>query len=157
MECLDCHSPQGSGVPAPPRFHFAQRMVRMVQGLNDGRLKPFGGVTCWTCHRGRSKPPRLPRGSWEAVQAEHSPVFVGPRSDYAVTMSVYTASLGVGCQHCHELEAWAKDSKRQKRIAREMARLFEEIPTYFEATRMPRLQCFMCHQGEQKPRRAPPE
>lgn len=34
-----------------------------------------------------------------------------------------------------------------------MLSLFEEIPTYFDAVRAPKLQCFLCHQGKVKPER----
>jgi hypothetical protein len=82
-------------------------------------------------------------------------VFVGPREERGLEMSVYAASLGVGCEHCHEVGIWGDDSKAQKGVAFTMFRLFKEIPTYFEAARQPRLQCFMCHQGKVKPERKP--
>jgi hypothetical protein len=37
-----------------------------------------------------------------------------------------------------------------------MSTLFDLIPTYFdEAVRMPRTQCYMCHQGRTRIERAP--
>ena len=155
VECIYCHQPAGSAAPPRPEYLFAERMVRMVRGLNAGPLQPFGGVTCWTCHRGVTRPRRLPREKWEAVQSANASVFVGPREGHAITMSVYAASLGAKCDLCHEQSSWAGDSKRAKSTARSMVRLFDEIPAYFEAARMPRLQCFMCHQGERTPERAP--
>lgn len=140
---------------AKPTYVFAQRMMRMVEGLNAGILKDLGGVTCWTCHRGTTKPDRLPREKWETILTSHAAVFVGPREERGLTMSVFAASLGVDCSHCHEIGAWAKDSKGPKQTARTMLTLFDEIPKYFEEARQPRLQCFMCHQGEIKPEKTP--
>ena len=145
-------------MPAPaaaakPTYVFAQRMMRMVEGLNAGKLKDLGGITCWTCHRGGTKPGRLPPEKWEALKVQHAAVFVGPRAERALSMSVYAASLGVGCEHCHEVGIWGDDSKPQKGLTFKMISLFEEMTTYFEAARMPRFQCFLCHQGKVKPER----
>ncbi len=131
-------------------------MIRMVDGLNTGVLKELGGITCWTCHRGKTKPARLPRAAWEALQTEYAEVFVGPRAERAISMSVYAASLGRRCEHCHIEKLWGDDSKSQKGLTFKMLSLFEEIPKYFEPARMPNLQCFLCHQGQVKPERAPP-
>jgi hypothetical protein len=38
-------------------------------------------------------------------------------------------SLAVSCYHCHSREGWAKDEKKQKRIAREMMRMVLAINT----------------------------
>ena len=145
-------------MPAPaaaakPTYVFAQRMMRMVEGLNAGKLKDLGGITCWTCHRGGTKPGRLPPEKWEALKVQHAAVFVGPRAERALSMCVYAASLGVGCEHCHEVGIWGDDSKPQKGLTFKMISLFEEMTTYFEAARMPRFQCFLCHQGKVKPER----
>lgn len=138
---------------AKPTYVFAQRMMRMVEGLNAGTLKNLGPISCWTCHRGRSKPARLPRANWEAVRDAHQEVFVGPRERRALTMSVYAASLGVECDHCHVVGDWANDTKPPKTTALRMEELFDEIPRYFESERQPSTQCFMCHQGKVKPER----
>lgn len=60
---------------------------------------------------------------------------------------------GVGCEHCHEVGIWGDDSKPQKGLTFKMISLFEEMTTYFEGARMPRFQCFLCHQGKVKPER----
>lgn len=155
VECVHCHNPSPSVAVPKPTYVFAQRMMRMVEGLNAGKLKDLGGITCWTCHRGNPKPARLPREKWETIKAEHASVFVGPRAERALSMSVYAASLGVGCEHCHEVGIWGDDGKAPKGLTFKMLSLFEEIPTYFEAARTPNLQCFLCHQGKVKPERQP--
>jgi hypothetical protein len=38
-------------------------------------------------------------------------------------------SLGVSCYHCHARNDWAKDEKKQKRIARDMMRMVVAINT----------------------------
>ncbi|MEO8361617.1 MAG: photosynthetic reaction center cytochrome c subunit family protein [Vicinamibacteria bacterium] len=154
VECDHCHNPQSPNPAAPkPTYAFAQRMMRMVEGLNAGTLKDFGGITCWTCHRGNTRPARLPRERWETIKAKHDDVFVGAREERGIFMSVYAASLGVGCEHCHDVPRWEGNSKPQKGIVVKMNALFKEIPTYFEVARMPNLQCFLCHQGKVKPER----
>ena len=155
VPCVHCHNPPQSKAAPKPTYLFAQRMMRMVEGLNAGKLKELGGVTCWTCHRGKTKPARLPRESWEALKTEYASVFVGPRAERAVSMRVYAASLGKRCEHCHIEGLWGDESKYQKLLTFRMLSLFEEIPTYFEASRQPNLQCFLCHQGKVKPEREP--
>jgi hypothetical protein len=68
-------------------------------------------------------------------------------------MSVYSASLGVGCSHCHDVGDWTSSGKRPYTIVSAMAGLFDELPTYFTKARMPLFQCYMCHQGALKPAR----
>jgi len=67
-------------------------------------------VTCWTCHRGRAIPARLPRESWQKIQAEHRAEFDG-NANRGLAMSVYAASLGVTCSHCHEDQDRAANSR----------------------------------------------
>ena len=68
----------------------------------------------------------------------------------ALAMSVYAASLGVDCSHCHEADRSA-DTKPAKAMVAKMLPIFEEIPKYFDDSRRPVTQCFMCHQGKSKP------
>lgn len=96
VECTHCHADGAWTDGSNPVFEFAQRMNRMVSALNAGPLKELGGITCWTCHRGRTAPPRLPRESWESIRAEHIAEFAD-RPNRAIAMSVYAASLGVDC------------------------------------------------------------
>jgi hypothetical protein len=72
-------------------------------------------------------------------------------------MSVYTASLGVTCTHCHIEGDWVAGTKPAHAMVATMNRIFVEIPTYFDAAvRTPRTQCFMCHQGATTPQRVRP-
>jgi formate-dependent nitrite reductase cytochrome c552 subunit len=154
VECSHCHVDGNLTAASKPNFEFAQRMNRMVATLNAGLLKDVAAVSCWTCHRGQAIPPRLARESWEKIRAEHAAEFEG-RPNRAIAMSVYAASLGVDCSHCHEVDR-ASNTKPQKALVREkMLPIFEEIPKHFdEAVRTPVTQCYMCHQGRVKPERA---
>ena len=154
VTCAHCHVVDAWTDSSKPPFAFAQRMMRMVGGLNAGPLKEIGGITCWTCHRGQTRPARLPRAQWEEIQSRYSAEFASNPSR-ALAMSVYSASLGVDCMHCHEPETWASSSKRPFAIVGQMLPIFDEIPKHFERSRMPQTQCYVCHQGKTTPERAP--
>jgi hypothetical protein len=151
VECTHCHVVGRWADRSKPVFDFAGRMSRMVTALNDGAMKELGGVTCWTCHRGRPIPARLPRTAWERLRADHASEFER-RPDLAITMSVYAASLGVECAHCHEADR-SLDTKPPKAMVARMLPVFEEIPKHFDLSRTPITQCYMCHQGKTTPER----
>lgn len=153
VECTHCHVAGAWQDASIPTFEFAARMSRMVAALNSGPLSGLEPITCVTCHRGRATPARLPRDSWEKIRDEHAAEFEG-RPNRAIAMSVYAASLGVDCSHCHESDR-ALNTRPGKALVREkMLPIFEEIPKHFDkAVRMPQTQCFMCHQGGTKPAR----
>lgn len=173
VECAVCHLPENWASNQKPQFDSAARMIRMTEGLSAGTLKAFGGVTCWTCHRGSEKPARMPRAGWEDHLA-HWPANLKLRDEEAkkpaqvvfqniqalkdspagslpMTMSVFAAALGVGCDYCHVPGQWESDAKTKKQTARLMLGLFSEIPKYFDGAKTPSLQCFTCHQGSPKP------
>ena len=156
VECTHCHIDGSWSDASKPTFDFAQRMNRMVAALNAGPLQGVGAITCWTCHRGQPVPARLAREAWEKIRADHISEFAD-RPNRAIAMSVYAASLGVDCSHCHESDR-ALNTKPQKTLVREkMLPIFEEISKHFDkAVRMPSTQCYMCHQGKVKPERVAP-
>ena len=155
VDCAHCHVADQWTDASKPTFAFAQRMDRMLSALNVDTLKDVGAISCWTCHRGRAVPARLPRATWEAIRADHLAEFEGS-PDRAITMSVYAASLGVDCSHCHETDR-TLNTRPPKAMVPKMLSIFEEIPKHFDkAQRMPTTQCFMCHQGKTKPERQPP-
>lgn len=154
VECAHCHVAGAWADASKPTFDFAMRMSRMLTALNGGPLKELNGITCWTCHRGRSIPARLPRDSWEKIRTDHAAEFEG-RPNRANTMSIYAASLGVDCSYCHESDR-TLNSKAPKAMVARMLPIFEEIPKHFDtAVRAPVTQCYMCHQGHAKPERRP--
>ena len=149
VSCTHCHLEGQWADGSMPTFAFAGRMQAMVEGLNTGPLKGVGEITCLTCHRGKPIPARLPRESWEKILAAHETEF-GGRKNLGLAMSVYSASLGVDCSHCHEPDR-ALNTKPPKAMVAKMLPIFDEIQKYFDDTRRPVTQCFMCHQGAIKP------
>jgi len=87
-------------------------------------------------------------------------------SDVISTMKGFTRALGVRCQFCHVGEEglplekfdFAADTVPQKTIARNMMRMMREITKLVDAakppepgTTAPRVTCYSCHRGQQKP------
>jgi hypothetical protein len=151
VPCISCHVPDNWTDSSKPTFEFAQRMSRMLAALNAGPLKAVGEISCWTCHRGRSIPAQLARETWERIRADHITEFAD-RPNRAIAMSVYAASLGVDCTHCHETDR-TLNIKAPKAMVAKMLPIFEEIPKHFSNERRPLTQCYMCHQGSAKPER----
>ena len=59
--CGNCHTGAGTENPkweddAPPRKKITRTMIRMVQDINKRSFQGRPVVTCWTCHRGQTKP-----------------------------------------------------------------------------------------------------
>jgi hypothetical protein len=154
VQCTHCHVADAWRDASKPTYEFAQRMSRMVSGLNAGPLKDVQAITCWTCHRGQTRPARLPRPLWEGIQSAHAADFT-TKPDRALAMSVYSASLGVECTHCHEQGNWTAATKPAHAMVEKMMPIFEEIPKHFDKSRMPTTQCYMCHQGNRIPERRP--
>jgi glutaredoxin len=151
VECSHCHVDGNVADASKPNFEFAQRMNRMVAALNAGPLKEVAAISCWTCHRGRNTPARLPRESWEKIRDDHQAELTN-----RPTHAVYPASLGVDCSYCHETDR-TLNTKAPKATVAKMMPIFQEIPRHFDkATRAPVTQCYMCHQGKVRPERTAP-
>jgi hypothetical protein len=178
VECAHCHVDQDWKRSDKPEFAFAVRMMKMTDGLSSGTLRNLGGVACWSCHRGHQKPERMARASWEDVLAKwpdalklsaedakrpmrevYKNIQLSPSTAQAgglpMTMSVYSAALGVACDYCHVPGNWDSDEKKTKVTARAMVRMFGEIPVFFEQGHQPSMQCYSCHQGAAKPQHKP--
>ena len=70
----------------------------------------------------------------------------------------YSRALGVSCTHCHVEEDFSSDDKRQKRAAREMARMHRMINQQLEkmenleaAASERSINCATCHRGAVSP------
>lgn len=152
VDCAYCHVDNDFKDASKPLFDFAKRMSNMVRGLNAGALKDFEPITCFTCHRGQPRPKRLPVADWQKIQAEHVGDFTTPERSLA--MSVYSASLGVDCTHCHEIGSFSAPTRPGYAMVAKMLPIFDEVPKYFEGSpRQPTTQCYMCHQGQKTPQR----
>jgi len=154
VACAHCHVETAWSNKSKPAFDFARRMSSMVQALNVGPLKEFEPITCWTCHRGQTRPGRLPAAAWQSLRDRHIGEFT-TAPNAALAMSVYAASLGVECSHCHQPANSSAPPKAGYAMVAKMLPVFDEIPRHFDSSRTPMTQCFMCHQGKRIPERFP--
>lgn len=70
--------------------------------------------------------------------------------DLVPTMQFVSGSLGVECDFCHVRDAFEKDDKEPKRIARQMMRMELAINGRdFDSRRA--VTCYTCHRGQTKP------
>lgn len=73
-----------------------------------------------------------------------------PADQIIPTMQFMSASLGVGCDHCHVQGAFDKDDKKEKQTARQMMQMMFSInQTNFGGHR--EVTCYSCHRGGVKP------
>jgi len=73
-----------------------------------------------------------------------------PADDLVPTMQFVSGSLGVECDFCHVRNAFEKDDKEPKRIARQMMRMELGINGRdFDSRRA--VTCYTCHRGQTKP------
>lgn len=155
VQCTHCHVDGAWTDASKPNFDFARRMRNMVQGINEGPLRGIEPITCWTCHRGQARPARLPMADWQRIREQHVGEFTSP--NLALSMSVYSASLGVECSHCHEPGSFTAPTRPAYGMVAKMEPIFEEIPKHFaDSPRKPVTQCYMCHHGRRVPERRPP-
>jgi hypothetical protein len=78
-----------------------------------------------------------------------------PAEQLIPTMEFIRASLGVGCEYCHEHDAFDKDDKEPKKKARKMMEMMIAINAdNFDGHRM--VTCNSCHNGNAKPQGVPP-
>jgi hypothetical protein len=151
VECTFCHVDKDWKDISKPQWAIARDMWRMVQALNGGPLDNTSGITCVTCHGGQNKPSRLPPDQWQAI-AEKWPSKLA--EDRKLAMSVYSASLGVGCEHCHDPADWKSAAKPTFATASRMNAMFDVFPRFMPAGA--RTQCYMCHKGSKHPGAAAP-
>ena len=83
--------------------------------------------------------------------------------EFEAEMQLMTTSLGVGCGFCHARGNFASENNARKPTARRMLEMTRAInaqyfPEYKPAdgeSRLGKVTCFTCHQGNEKPRTAP--
>jgi photosynthetic reaction center cytochrome c subunit len=77
-----------------------------------------------------------------------------PSTSVRAAMIYFNTALGVECAACHDLAAFDKDTKNQKKTAREMITMTREInKTAFKG--QARITCYTCHQGHEQPTAVP--
>lgn len=151
LPCAYCHSKTPH---ADDMYRAAERMARMVAGLNTGALQR-AKIDCFTCHRAGGPnhnalhPLAIDRNAvqkmidgWSGPATTPEPV--------RRSMSRYAVSLGVQCSYCHVQGNWKADDKPAMKTAREMASMLETFPKYFEYATASAFTCFTCHQGAVK-------
>ncbi|HSE30155.1 MAG TPA: c-type cytochrome [Pyrinomonadaceae bacterium] len=60
VRCNFCHVPTAFEKDDKPTKMAARRMIQMVFDLNKGSFNGESAVSCFTCHRGKSKPVSVP-------------------------------------------------------------------------------------------------
>lgn len=76
----------------------------------------------------------------------------------AIMEIAFSNSLGVTCEHCHTPDAWEKEDKPSKQVARDMwlmsgrinNELLKNIPN-LKGMPPPTVNCTTCHRGQVKP------
>jgi len=152
VECSHCHIDDQWDLAYLPTFDMAFRMQRMVNDLNAGALKAYGGITCRTCHKGSISPPKITQAQWERDAKRYEAAFNGD-SSLALQMGVFTASLGSGCSLCHDPNDWPSDANPMKAVGRRMRGMVGAINKHFAGVKNPEIGCMTCHQGALKPER----
>jgi hypothetical protein len=77
-----------------------------------------------------------------------------PADQLGRVMNLWSASLGVDCNFCHNTKDFSSDEKREKGTAREMVKMTFAIDKENFNGR-PRISCNTCHNGHQEPRSTP--
>ncbi len=168
-QCEPCHVRGGWELDDNPRKKTARNMIHMVSVAGTRYFEGIEAATCWTCHRGST----TPRAEVDAEMMEmvrFAPTTAFPDDDRSArevyenleqfgdiparqlrdVMQTYSASLGVGCTHCHVSGDWASDEKFQKRMARRMHEIRTGLQDDFFDSRQA-LSCWTCHQGQPRP------
>lgn len=154
VDCAHCHVPDEWHLESKPAFGVARNMYRMVETLNGTALSATGGVTCWSCHGGSRRPSRFPAELLTTQEARWPQALAAASQSVKITMSVYAASLGVECTHCHDPADWKAPATAAHRVVATMNSMFEVFPKFMPAGA--RTQCWMCHKGTTSPEREPP-
>jgi hypothetical protein len=74
----------------------------------------------------------------------------------------WSRALGVGCNHCHNVNDWASEEKPDKELAREMAKMTGTINNDMlkkmeGVSKRANINCNTCHRGQKHPNPPPPQ
>lgn len=118
-------------------------------------------VLLWFAHPAWAQPPAVPN----IVESPNVKVLTGLTvQEFDQEMQLMTSYLGVNCGYCHEgRRNFASDAKPQKLTARKMLEMTKGINQQFfpdfkpaeDASRLGKVTCFTCHQGNAKPQTTP--
>jgi hypothetical protein len=175
-KCGFCHEEDKSS-DAKEAKKFARQMLLLTHDANavlDGKPR----ITCWTCHRGNSKGEGVPddfkdrlakvavpdsvKVAPEDAAKPASAVFKNirvlgqlPAGKLPEVMRAMSASLGVGCDHCHAADKWESDEIRKKVFARKMMAITARANSMIDGKDDGAVTCWTCHHGEKDPAQKP--
>lgn len=154
VDCMHCHVQDDWKNQTRPAFVIARRMALMVESLNAEQLAGTKGVDCESCHGGQPRPSRLPAAAWQVVTDRWPATLQDSSDEVKLAMSVYSASLGVGCNHCHAGSDWRSEAMPAYAMVARMKAMFDVFPRFMPPGA--RTQCYMCHKGSTSPSRRTP-
>jgi hypothetical protein len=153
VDCSHCHVPDQWQDEGKAPKATARKMSEMVTLLNGKLLRGIGEVSCWTCHGGQPQPAKLPPEALDAQLARWPEAIAAADDDVKLRMAVYSSSTGLRCTECHTPDNWKRFETDKMRIVPRMAGLFPRIEPFMPPNAQ--TQCYMCHKGENKPRKGP--
>jgi hypothetical protein len=153
VECTHCHVADNWTAQEKLPLSVARNMTQMVALVNGKLLRGIGEVRCWTCHRGETRPARVPHEALDAQLAKWPADVADAPESTKLAMAVYSASTGLLCTQCHEKGDWKRVATDRMRLVPRMNAIFPAIEPFMPP--QARTQCYMCHQGKQKPEKNP--
>lgn len=152
--------------PGETSAETKSRMEKLTAKL----ASQFQTVECYTCHRGQDKiamqppplasvqvPANVPAINADQAKLPAEQVYKNidtlkgvPAGRVLGAMRFYSASLGVGCAHCHVEGDYASDEMGPKRRARKMMAMVRSAQEFFPGPNNP-VSCWGCHNGHVKP------
>jgi Photosynthetic reaction centre cytochrome C subunit len=153
VECSHCHVPDQWQDESKAPKATARKMSEMVTLLNGKLLRGIGEVSCWTCHGGQVQPARLPADAMNAQLARWPAAIADAAEAVKLRMAVYSSSTGLRCTECHTADNWKRFETDKMRLVPRMAALFPRMEPFMPPTAQ--TQCYMCHKGENKPKKTP--
>jgi photosynthetic reaction center cytochrome c subunit len=129
-------------------------MKRGSSGAISGGVGGVGvGLLAMALARGQSgtarpdaEKPKMAEEVYKNIQT-----FKGTPADQLIpAMQFFTASLGVTCDYCHDVDDRSRDDKKTKQTARRMVRMMLALnKNNFEG--QPEVTCYSCHHGAETP------
>lgn len=167
----DQASVNGGGTPQLPPGHpsvngggqqaGATQLPPGHPDINSGQTIPAGPLPQGSTGQPTAAPPEFP--SLDPLPASSTEERAGkkykniqvlkdvPASQWMSIMFAFKQSLGVECTYCHVADAWDKDDKQPKQIARKMIKMVHDINSQYVGGMGGRVDCFTCHRGQTKP------